>query len=106
MTTIYLEPQFFFPVEDVTQLPAIDFYEYAKGQLPQVYQNAPNFMATVRAISNNKQYLYNIIRSLVNVVNLNNTGNGTGDATANGIYLQMLASIFNAPYTIGSQPYL
>lgn len=99
-----LIPQFFFPTA-VTQLPAIDFYAYAKNQLPQVYQNAPNFMAVVRVISNNKQYLYDVIRSLVNVYNLNNAGGGIENSTPYGVYLNMLASVFNTPINPSAAPY-
>lgn len=101
MTTQTLLPQPFGP-NAVTQLPAIDFYQYALAQLPQVYQNAPNFLAVITVISTAKQYLYDLIRSLVNSYNLNDTGEGDDSAEPTGIYAQMIASVFNTPYTTGA----
>lgn len=86
----------------VTQLPSINFYQYALSQLPQVYQNASNFCATLLVIATQKQYIYNCIQSLVNSYNLNDTGNGTASAQPSGLYAQMIASVFNAPYTSGA----
>jgi hypothetical protein len=102
MTLMDLTPQFF-DSYSVTQLPSIDFYNYALSQLPQVYQNAPNFTQTLLFISQQKQNLYDIIRSLVNVYNLNDTGAGITPAPPYGIYLKMLAAVFNAPYTQGQE---
>lgn len=97
---IDLQPQVF-SENAVTFLPAIDFFEYAKKQIPQVYQNAPNFMAVVKSISDQKQYLYDVIRSMVNIMNLYNTGNGDDTSPPEGVYLKMLASIFNTPFNRG-----
>ena len=119
MTIYPLLPQVF-GTGAVTQLPEIDFFQYAKNQLPSVYQNAPDFMQVVMAISANKQQLYDIIRSLVNVFNLNDTGNTTfppaPSAVPSGyldpdpnnvgqflpIFAQMIASVFGAPYDAGA----
>ena len=105
MTTFPLSPQAF-TSQSVTQLPAFDFLAYAKTLLPQVYQIAPNFMDVVEVISANKQYLYDTIRSLINVMNLNNSGSGDAASVPSGVYLEMLASIFNSPYTVGQADYL
>lgn len=101
MTISNLSPQIF-TNQMVTQLPAIDFFEYAKTLLPLVYQNAPNYMAAIKTISTNKQYIYDIIRSLVNSYNINDAGSGADSAIPTGIYLQMAASVFNTPYATGS----
>lgn len=100
MALYELLPQNFI-ITEITQLPSIDFFNFARTQLPQVYQNASNFMGVLSTISVQKQKLYDIIRSLVNVFNLNNAGNGPDSAAPTGIYLQMLASVFNAPYSDG-----
>jgi hypothetical protein len=95
---VYLEPQVFHP-KSVTQLPAIDFYEYGYNQLPSIYRQAPNFLALLKVISDRKQYIYDIARSFVNVFNLNNTdGNPTYPAFPQGVYLDLLATAFNAQY--------
>lgn len=104
MSTLPLIPQAF-DSNQITQLPAFDMLAYAKGLLPQVYQNAPNFMAVVQSIAAQKQYLYDVMRSLINVMNLNSVAGGER-ATPVGVYLQMLASIFNAPYTAGAADYV
>ena len=101
MTVSTLVPQTF-GAGAATQLPQIDFYQYALSQLPQVYQNAPNFCAVLLAISTQKQKLYNIILSLINSYNLNDALKGSDPATPSGIYAQMIASVFNAPYTAGA----
>lgn len=101
MATVDLKPQTF-GENAVTQLPALDFFQYVKSQLPQVYQNAPNLMALLQVIATQKQYLYDVIRSLINSFNLNDTGKGSDSATPSGIYAQMIASVFNAPYAQGS----
>lgn len=82
----------------ITQLPALDLYQYAFDQLPQTYQTAPNFIATLQAISVNKQYLYDVIRSFVNIINMNNIAGGNFSSFPTGIYTKMLAQLFNAPY--------
>ncbi len=102
-----LNPQPFGPTAQ-TQLPAIDFYTYALSQLPQVYQNAANFCTVLKNSSARKQYLYDVIRSLVNSYNLNDTlattdpvtKISTDEAEPLGIYANMIASVFNAPYSI------
>src|SRR5574343_512782 len=95
----YLEPQEFHP-KSVTQLPALDLYEYCYQNLPGIYKQAPNFTAMLKALSIENQYLYDIIRSLINVWNLNNTkGNETYPAIPSGIYLNMLANMVNAQYS-------
>lgn len=114
MTIYELTPQTFGPTA-VTQLPAIDFYAFALSQLPEVYATATNFLALVKVVSDQKQAIYDIIRSLVNVYNLNDTGNTTtppGDSAVPtgvminnsswGPYIQMLASQFATPYSQGS----
>ena len=82
----------------VTQLPEIDLFKFATAQLPSVYQNAPNFMGVLQNISAQKQKLYEAIRSLINVFNLNDAGNGTAEATPQGVYAKMIASVFSAEF--------
>lgn len=97
-----LYPQVF-PSTAVTLLPEIDFYDYAFQQLPLIYQNAANFCGMLKAISSQKQNLYDIIRSLVNVYNLNDAGNLNPQTVPSGkptgVYLKMLASVFNSSYS-------
>lgn len=103
MTLLDLEPQIF-SEGTITQLPFIDFFANSKAQLPQVYQNAENMMATLSLISDQKQQLYLTILSLINVFNLNSIVS-TNDSSPTGIYLEMLASCFNAPFTHGQEDY-
>lgn len=95
MTNRQLDPQIF-PTDAVTLLPEIDFYQVAFDSLPQVYKNAPNFISFLQQICIQKQYIYDVIRSLVNVYNLNSS-DGFAPATPSGIYLEMLASNLTAP---------
>lgn len=99
MSLLPLVPQLFGTTAQ-TQLPALSMYDSAYSQLPSVYQNAPNFIGVLQAISAQKQYLYDVIRSLINSYNLNDSlgSNNTDSATPTGIYLKMVASVFNAQY--------
>lgn len=98
MTLYPLIPQTF-ESGAITQLPEIDLFQFALAQVPSVYQNAPNFVGVLQNISAQKQILYETIRSLINSYNLNDEGDGTADATPEGVYAQMIASVFDAPYT-------
>lgn len=95
-----LEPQIF--DEDAeTLVPAYDFFEESKKTLPQIYLNAEKFMDSLKAILSRKQYLYDAIRSLVNVYNLNSSDVFT-KSTPTGVYLEMLASNTNTKFTAGA----
>lgn len=94
-----LFPQTFDP-DALTLLPEINFFVEASNKLPQVYQNAPNFMAQLKVICDRKQFIYDIIRSLVNVFNLNSS-DGFTPATPTRIYLEILASNITAPFSVG-----
>src|ERR1700679_2742820 len=81
-----LQPQEF-AQNAVTALPAIDFYQLYVNQLPQLFQAAPNFLAFVKSQTDYSQYLYDIIRSLLNIYNIDSESN-----PPSGAYLQMLAN--------------
>lgn len=96
---IYLEPQVFLDGA-VTQLPAIDFYQYALDNIPSIYTVAPNFSSILKATAQQKQYIYDIIRSFVNVFNRSNPNtNPLAPAIPQGVYLDLLAVALNAQYT-------
>jgi hypothetical protein len=94
-----LNPQVF-PEGAVTILPNLDFYELAKARLPQIYNNAIDFMGIIFTIATIKQSIYDIIQSLCNVYNLYSSRSiNTNIATPKGVYLRMLARDLNAPFS-------
>lgn len=93
-----LNPQYF-PPGTVTLIPELDFVEYAKSFLPNIYQSAPNFMYLITSIAEIKQQIYNTIRSLCNIYNLYSSGDGQTYDMPSGIYLKMLAASLNAPFS-------
>ena len=99
MTNQNLNPQFF-PDVAKTILPNLDFYELAQKKLPQIYNNAQNFMGIIFSIATIKQQIYDIIQSLCNVYNLySSTSKSPTIATPQGVYLRMLATDLNAPFS-------
>lgn len=89
-----------FPSDAKTVVPNIDFSNLAKSLLPQIYQNAPNFMAVMLSIAILKQELYDIIRSLTNVYNLySSDSDNANSAVPKGVYLKMLATDLNASFS-------
>jgi len=98
MANLPLLPQNF-DLDSKTVLPTINFYERAKSTLPQVYLNAPDFLSLLKVICDAKQQIYDIIRSLVNIYNMDNSDTLT-DSTPSGVYLQMLANNLSAPFVL------
>lgn len=93
-----LQPQIFTTGSN-TVVPEIDFFAIASQILPNEYLAASNFMAIIQVIANQKQYLYDVIRSLTNTYNLYSSDNPTpGGTQPTGVYLKMLASDAAAPY--------
>lgn len=93
-----LQPQVF-SLGSNTVVPAVDFYAVANQILPDKYRMATNFMAIIKVISDQKQYLYDVIRSLTNVYNLYSSRNTVpGGTQPTDVYLRMLASDAGAPY--------
>jgi len=98
-----LQPQVFADGSN-TVVPGLDFYALANQILPNQYVSASNFMALIKVIADQKQYLYDIIRSLTNVYNLYNSDNNVpGGTQPEGVYLKMLASDAGAPYDANAQ---
>lgn len=93
-----LNPQVF-TTGAVTILPVLNFFELAKARLPQIYQNAPSFMAIIFIIATIKEEIYRIIQSLCNVYNLYSSRSiNASIATPRGVYLRMLARDLNADF--------
>lgn len=90
--TVDLLPQTF-DENAQTVLPAFDFVQDALNTLPSVYRNAENFTNVVVLKAKAKQFIYDIIRSLLNVYNLN-----CGDCAPRGVYLKMLATDFGLDF--------
>lgn len=102
MKTEPLIPQLFLKGQ-TTQLPAINFFDLGYNLLPSVYRNASNFVSVIRTISDQSQYIYDVIRSLVNVVNLNSpTSQDASQSVPVGVYLHMLASLFGVQLNVDS----
>lgn len=95
---VQLNPQIF-SSEVVTQIPAKDLFEIAKNSLPFVYQGMKNFMSMLQGISTQKQYLYDVMRSLINCYDLiDSHPSDSIDARPSGVYLRMVASDFNISF--------
>jgi AraC-like DNA-binding protein len=92
---IDIEPQEF-PTQQVnfTVLPPSQFYEKAIEILPTIYRNDPKFLAMVKTITDRQKYLYDMIRSLVNVYHLV----GPTNYLANNVYMEMLARVFSVNF--------
>jgi len=71
-----------------TVLPALDFVQLFKGWVPTVYQNSPKFVELLTVIALRKQYYYDVLRSLINVLNYQ---------LAEGDYLKIAASQLGVP---------
>jgi hypothetical protein len=99
-----LEPQNFNDPNGTvkTVLPARDFYTEFKSVLPTIYQNSPNFMLRVKAITSTYQNLYDIIRSLVNVPNFIGTQSTSKNANCADVYLLMFARMLNVSFNINN----
>lgn len=83
----------------LTQLPEKDFSLQLKTSLPMVYQQMPNFMGIATAIAKQKQYYYNIIRSLVNSINYNGVNSDSAPSQSAGDYLRIAASAFASTFS-------
>jgi hypothetical protein len=96
-----LNPQVF-PDGAKTILPNLDFYALAQAKLPQIYNDAVDFMGLIFSIATIKQAIYDVIQSLCNVYNLYSSRSiNTSIATPQGVYLRMLARDLNAPFSDG-----
>ena len=76
-----------------TVLPAFDFVQDALNTLPNVYRNAKNFSNVVILKAKAKQFIYDIIRSLLNIYNLNSS-----NCAPVSVYLRMLATDFGLDF--------
>lgn len=83
----------------LTQLPEVNFANELKTSLPMIYQQMPNFMGIVTAIANQKQYYYDVIRSLVNAINYTGTNSTSVPSQSLGSYLKIAASAFASTYS-------
>jgi len=94
-----LEPQAFTDSADnpETVLKPYDFFSEFEQLLPDVYINAQNFMEIVRQIADTYQYLYDVMRSLVNVPNFSFSNYLATGQSCSGVYLLMLARFLDIP---------